>query len=231
MMNEVNNKPVLVDISRIHPGQSRYSQSNVNDKIQEFVNEGRLIRKKDNSYQLGVNKKGKKITTVLRKKKDALPVIKSPLGYLLIDGHHHVMASLQVGSRQIPIKVVGDYSHLPEKDFWTLATKKNWIHTKDGKLKDAMPPKRFEQLTDDPNRYFAGLAKTKQFEKQFGTRLWIKDKNTPPFAEFKIADIMYQNGLVFNEKMKKKETHLFVNQAKEVLKKNSDSLPKGIKLV
>jgi len=228
-------KPFFVDVKEIIPGQMRYSEDNVDEKVKKFVKGGRVIEKKGEFKLAAKTKEGKKIKAALRKNKDALPVVKAPNGYLLIDGHHHLKASLKVGSKKIPIKVIADYSNMSENKFLKVAQKNHWVYTKDLDLEDKELPKNFDELKDDPNRYFAGMAKGKEkkgvVKSKFAAPIWIKDKKTLPFTEFRIADAMYAAGIVYNKNMPKEEVAGFAEAVKDVIRASDDPVLKDLKIV
>lgn len=228
-MNKTTNDSGIyyVNIDEIHPGQCRYSQINVDEKIKKLVAQKRIQKIGDSSYSLGLNKKGKPLNAAL-KKKEALPVIKAPFGLLLLNGHHRILASQQAGCNTIPVEIIEDHSSKSKKDFWKLAIQKNWVHATDLEGNTALPPDSFASLVNDPNRYFATLTlKSKNQVDVKPTSVWMKSSPSPYFIEFKIADIMYKNGLIYKENMDKE---MLAELLKILLKQNKAILP-GIELV
>ncbi len=209
------NEPFFVKIKEIHPGQSRFSQENVDEKVKKFIKDGNVILKKE-----GPQFKYSNNRSVLPKK-EALPVVNSPVGLLLIDGHHHVKASLQVGAKIVPVKIIEDMSRLTEAEFWKVAEQKGWIYPVDLQGKWVIPPKNFSQLENDPNRYFASITalKISKKGKKSGPDhpLWIKQGKDTPFIEFKIADAMYRKGLLYRSDMNKTQRKELEEQVREVL--------------
>lgn len=202
----------FISIDKIHPGQTRCSKQNAMDKAKK------AMAKKDNMWKHD----GKSILS----KKKALPVVKSCFGYVLIDGHHDVLASLQLNAKEIPIKIITDLSHLSKDEFWDEAEKQKWayLYSMDGKK--SYPPMKFSELTDDPNRYFATITARKYTSNGNGSfsskgaeyPLWIKVDKDIPFIEFEIANALYKQNFIYNaEKMGNPPSAEIFEQARKIL--------------
>jgi len=181
-----------VDILSVHPGQLRYSYLNVQEKCKELESKssnGKLPYDSERSFW---------------SKRNAFLVVRSPVGYILIDGHHTVMAGISLGTKTIPIKEIANYSNLSEEAFWKKAEELGLVYLKAISGKKEIPPREFHLLQDDPNRYFATLVSRKfdadgLHSKGAEYPLWIKIGKDIPFIEFKIADALYQNGLLYED--------------------------------
>jgi hypothetical protein len=120
-IGNMSSKPFFINASKII-AKNTDKKLNVQDKIDLFVRTGRVIKRGD-SYKLNPRYK-----SALRKNKDALKVVKTPDGdYILLNGHRRLKASLQVGSREIPVKIVIDCSTLTRDKFSKLVKEKNLL--------------------------------------------------------------------------------------------------------
>ena len=228
-------------ITDIHPGQIRYASQNVQDKVNAAIKKGGIF--KDVSGQEHFKYfDGKSILP----EKSALPVVYGPFGYVLVDGHHDVLSSLAVGAKYVPIKIIGrlrmtglmGYANLkltPEQ-FWIEAEKKNWVYPYALGGARQIPPAKFEDLVDDPNRYFAAIAarkcerKGQTADQTIGAEypLWRKVGKDIPFIEFKISDALGTAGVFYDYNMGDKPPMEFVEKARQALKEHPVN---GLKLV
>jgi hypothetical protein len=122
----------------------------------------------------------------------------------------------------IPIKILKDYSGLTEEEFLQKVKSENYVYTIDIDGQDKPLPKSFDDLKEDPNRGFATYAKGK---------IWKKNKATPPFIEFRIADAMYEKGIVFDDTMTKDQKTQMLKIVKKTITKSPDPMLKGLKLI
>lgn len=184
-----------VPIALIQPGQLRFASLNVEDKLKAALKAGAATPQPGGGYLLG-HDHGRSILPASA----AVPVIKGPVGYVLVDGHHDVLSSLALGARTVPVKVEGpDLSHLDPDAFWREAEAlgKVYPHLLGGAWK--LPPRHFHELIDDPIRYFAAISARKctavgqdpSATTGFDHPLWIKVGKDVPFIEFKIADALF----------------------------------------
>lgn len=193
-----------VSYKKIHPGQTRYSSLQVAKKIQKEIGHGTAVWNEDkNKWQLK-HDKGKSVYS----HRDILPVIKAPFGYVLVDGHHAVIAGIHFKSKMVPIRVIADLSNLSEDEFWREAEQHGYVYLYSTAGKKSLPPERFSDLEDDPNRYFAGVTVRKYYSDRTGDEassgadhpLWIKVDKDTPYIEFMIANALYKAGFVYNGK-------------------------------
>lgn len=211
-----------VNYREIFPAQMRYSSQNVKDKIDRAQQKGYLICSENGEWNYQFFN-GKSIIP----EKEALPVVKASFGYVLADGHHDVLSSLSVGAEWIPIKVIADLSHLSVEQFWKQAEQNGWAYLIDlNGEKQATPPQSFQNLKDDSNRYFAAITARKysaDLSSSVGAEypLWIKVGKDIPFIEFKIADVLWRNGLVYQYEMGDEPPVEFVERARLVLLKSN----------
>ncbi|MCI5052797.1 MAG: hypothetical protein MRY21_06665 [Simkaniaceae bacterium] len=189
---------LLLDISQISPAQLRFSLQNV---------------------EMKKNKKLKSGSTTCS---ESLPVVKAPFGYVLIDGHHDALSYLALGTRQILVRIVQDFSDLSEELFWSEVEKQGlaYPYTIQGERK--IPPRNLSELTDDPNRYFAAISARKYPPDLKGSTgahypLWIKIGKDIPFIEFRISDALWESGLVYSYEMGDNPPEEFIERARGVL--------------
>jgi hypothetical protein len=200
-------EPFFLSIDKIHPGQSRYSSKNTDEKVNKILKEGRATFDETSgtwSYKYDDGRSAYSLD-------NAVPVVLGPDGMiLLVDGHHDVMASLAVGAQSIPVKVIENWTDVPMDTFWTKAANSGYAYLYDLQGQKRLPPTSFKDLVDDPNRYFAAIAARKlneggTMENSVGTDypLWIKIGKDIPFIEFKISDLMIKKGLIYDYNIEK----------------------------
>jgi len=192
-----------VSLDCVKPGQLRYTQANVASKAKRL---GRTARRFDNGKS-SIDKSG------------ALPVIKSVVGFILVDGHHHFLAAKQMRDKTVPVRCIADLSDLTIAELYHYAFKNNYIYpvTLQGQMVDVPTSGWFEweDMQDDPNRLFASLTALKCAKDSSGKiiafrdpnaaadpqyPLWVKrtwNKIENAFIEFKIADALYRAGLTY----------------------------------
>lgn len=188
---------MYVSINQIYPAQVRYSQLNVDEKVKKTFQKGGATTVEGKvicSYNGG--------TSVLSTK-EALPVVIAPFGYVLADGHHDVLCSLKLEATTVPIMVLKDMSKLTVKEFWEAAEKSNLAYLKTIGGASAVPPLSFNDLVDDPNRYFAAISARKFLTKSNTSTgldypLWVKIDKDIPFIEFQIADALYNRDFTYD---------------------------------
>lgn len=190
-----------VSIDELFPAQIRYSLLNMKDKANKAIIKGDAVWNDDGGWEYKFDNGNSILST-----KDALPVVRASFGYVLIDGHHDVLSSMHLQARTVPIHVIEDVSYLSRDEFWREAEGRGWayLYTIDGRK--AAPPTSFYDLTDDPNRYFAAITVRKFTANEDDTYsskgaeypLWVKVNKDIPFIEFKIANVLYENGFVYN---------------------------------
>jgi hypothetical protein len=225
-----------VSIDAIHPGQLRYASKNVDQKVKEAIKR-EYAKKVEGQYGYVLKFDNGRSTLA---ETSPLPVIIGPYGFILVDGHHDLIAALQLGAKTIPVKVLEDLSK--SSDFWRDAEKKNYVYMYDLDGKRKKPPYSFTNkvgrltLKDDPNRYFAAIVARKcdkrgqlvEESKGSDYPLWIKIGKDIPFIEFRISDFMNKAGLQYSYTMGDTPSREFVNKVREALKKNPIQ---GLKLI
>lgn len=76
-----------VSIREIFPAQIRYSILNMKDKANRRISKGDAVwNEEDGKWEYKFNH-----GTSILAEKDALPVVRTSFGYVLIDGHHDVL--------------------------------------------------------------------------------------------------------------------------------------------
>lgn len=214
-----------IPIKAITPGQLRYSELNVQEKVTAAKKKGTVQTihgKNTYAYNNG--------TSILDK---PLPIIIAPFGPVLVDGHHDLLASKELGASTVPVYVMADFSSLSPAEFWDHATKKGLVYpytiTKEHKI-----PTSFDELTDDPNRFFAALVARKCVKLTDGTMaataspktpladypIWVKFENQIPFIEFKISDVLADAAIFYKNEWGYSVSENFVEAARKALIKN-----------
>lgn len=199
---------IFLQMHEIHPGQLRYSSINVQEKI------------------------NKKIERNVKELK-GIPVVKACFGYVLIDGHHDVISSLALGVEELSAEVVKDLSDLNEDDFWDEMERQGYAYLYDLEGNRKTPPRDFQLLEDDPNRYFAAITARKyagDLSKSTGAEypLWIKIGRDIPFIEFKISDILWRNQIVYQNEWGNTPSEEFIEVARMALTEANEP---GIRVV
>lgn len=226
---EINNVQSYCYIScdEITPGQLRYSQLNVTEKIIAAIKNKQAFFDITSGWHYKYNNDSSILET-------ALPVIIAPFGPVLVDGHHDTMANIALYAKNIPVFVMHDFSSLSEEEFWKTATDKGLVYPYTIKNEYKVPTS-FSELQDDPNRFFAALVARKcTKDKQTGEMiaiaspktaladypLWVKFGNEIPFIEFKISDLLMKHGILYDNAWEASVNEEFVEKARLVLIKN-----------
>jgi Putative ParB-like nuclease len=222
--------------TKIYPGQIRYASANVQDKVNKAINAGiakplPLAPGSSQHFTFAYNN-----GTSMLSEKNALPVIIAPFGYVLVDGHHDLLASISLGAEFIPIKIVGDLSNLKVEEFWKEAEKRGLVYPYAIGGIYTIPPRSFKDLVDEPNRYFAALL-ARKCEKRGDAigdsrgaeyPVWIKIEKDIPFIEFMIADVLEKYGIHYVYAMGDNPPAALIEKARSVLRQHPI---KGLKLV
>ena len=209
----------FIAIDSLHPGQHRYASLNVSEKIAHIKKKHGVIRHKGTFIPAYHNN-----TSVLPEN-GPLPVVRSPFGYVLVDKHHEVLASIALGATTIPVRMIADLSTVSSEQFWKIAEEQGLVYPYKIGGHYERPPHNFAQLKDDPNYYFAAVtARTclDQRTENKNTRgapypLWVKVSAEMPFVEFKIADTLYQHGFMYDLKQKASPSESEVERARTIL--------------
>ena len=204
-------KVTYFPIAKLMPGQVRYSELNVQQKVNNALKSG-AVKAAAQGHNLAYD--DGKSTISLDK---PLRVIKAPFGYILIGGHHRVLASVRLGAQTVPVIVVKDLSTLPIAQFWEQAEQQGYIYPYGLSGKKQGLPDSFKDLVDDPNRYFAALISRDQKAAQGTTCIVIKKDTAVPFIDFKIADVLYANGIHYRNDMGNTPPTELVEQARKIL--------------
>lgn len=207
---------MYVDIHTVYPSQHRYSSLNVKQKIEKGENDGyhceqaQLIFHFDN---------GKSIYAV----KNAIPVLKVNSIYILVDGHHSVLASIELGASTVPVHIIHVLTRPLDNEFWQWAATNNYAYLIDIKGNLSIPPPDdITQLQDDPLRYFAAIT-ARKYEEIEGSwigaenPLWIKVGKDIPFIEMKIADLLRASGFSYQYGDELVKLDLLIDQARAIL--------------
>jgi hypothetical protein len=220
----------FVAIERIAPGQSRYASLNVEEKVIQAQKRGGALR--NNGRWVPAYRNGTTIFT----ENNALPVVRSPQGLILVDGHHDVRASIALGATEVPIKIIADLSGLSLEEFWRVAEEKGYVYpyAKGGIYR--RPARSFMDMEDDSNRYFAAITARKCLDSRTENAhsigadypLWIKVGKDIPFIEFKIADTLYEHGFIYDLNEQNTPSDETIEKARAIL--TAHTVP-GLRLV
>ncbi len=197
-----------VGLETLIPGQDQISIDNAKFKLQRYLDDDQVQwNKKSEAFEFSFNHGTSAVPL-----KDAIMVIKGPIGYVILDGHHEVFVSLYVGAKTIPVHVVDDLSHLDLHDFWSYLLESKKVYFKRTLDEILFNPPRFTAMIDRPNRYLATLIAYKvQYARAKGgikidrargvaRSVWVKLNKSIPFIEFEIADALDDAGLKYNPK-------------------------------
>jgi hypothetical protein len=169
---------------------------------------------------------------------EAISVVLSPFGYVIVDGHHDFMLSLYVEAETVPVKVVGDYSRLSPREFWqTLGDKKlSYLSRKPQTLSSRAP--ELSELVDTPNRYLAALLTAKftivggkitHFKGNPKAVVWVKINDGVPFKEFEIAQVLSDAGIEYQDKWGDDVPKKIVTKSRNILTAAAEKL--GIRVL
>lgn len=215
----LKNASFFLPIEEIHPGQSRIASKHVELHVQKAIKIGwasRAINSSSLSFKFDDGKSAYPI-------EKAYPVILSPFGYVLVNGHHHISASLSMNAKTVPVTIIADYTSLSEAEFWIEAEERGFVYLKNIHAEYELPPRKLIDLQDDPNRYFASLVVLKITDESYiapeGTPypIWIKTANEIPFLELKIADVLTRYGFSYNYEVGDILPDDLVEQARTIL--------------
>jgi hypothetical protein len=192
--------PFYVSPKRLQPSQLRYSRKNVADKIQKAFGRKDVILDPITGLYRFQHDDGNSIYPL----QEAIPAIITPEVLVLADGHHSVLASLELGCPTIPIIPVAQWDGPINQEFWLWAEAQSYAYllTLEGERK--LPPPTLSQLQEDPLRYFAALSARKYdittdppTSRGAPYPLWIKIGRDIPFIEMQLATHLYQSGFQY----------------------------------
>ncbi|MFI5343700.1 MAG: ParB-like protein [Chlamydiales bacterium] len=212
-------QPFYVNITELFPSQHRYASMNVQEKMNRKLEKGDAWWDQKEERWVFLHNEGTSIFSI----KEALPVAKTCFGYALLDGHHDVLASKAFRADWIPIRVFADCSALSESDFWAKAEALGFAYLYDLKGEGGIPPKEFEQLEDDSNRFFAAISARKYTPDLTSSAgadypIWIKIGKDIPFIEFKISDALWKSGFEYSYEMGLSPSMEVYEAAREIIK-------------
>lgn len=216
----ISEKLFYMDCREIYPSQLRYSLKNVQEKVDLIQSSQDAVwSEEEKTWKLRYNS-GKGALDL----DEAIPIVKGPFGYVLTDGHHHFLASLQFGAVTMPVKIIADLSSLDENAFWQEMEKRGWSYPYNILGERSIPPKDFMLLQEDPNRYFAAIIARKckadgDLSTSIGAEypVWIKIGKDIPFIEFLISDALWKQGLNYQYEMGNPPSEEFVEEARRIL--------------
>ncbi len=248
-----------VDMKYLVPGQMRYSQKNIDLKLESVKKNKGFIEQ--NGKTILQHSKGTSAFTL----KEAAPVMKikdqqGNIKYVLKDAHHDTLANQTLAQQAavtnptMPITVKDDFSTMKYEDFWKTAQKDNLVDLigVDGKNYVDTPPADFTVMQNDPVRYFVTISAYKggngEFDKSFGADypLWYKRLANSTNAKEYPGDIingrmienvvsqkLIDNGFSYDDKQDGEKGPQFeakVKEAHTILSKPENQI-KGLRLV
>lgn len=217
---QVKEEHAYFPIESIFPGQTRFSRLNVERKL--------LWLEKTNSIRWDAQNKSWTLAfdegrSPLELKK-AVPLVRAPFGYVLIDGHHDTISAIEVGATSIPGKVILDLSNLSEDAFWQEMEERGLAFRFTLSGQKVNPPRSFSALEDDTNRYFAALitrkySETRNPKDSFGSEypVWLKVGRSIPFIEFIISDELRKAGIEYTYDMGDNPPEEIVEKARKAI--------------
>ena len=227
----ISEKLFYLNCSEIYPSQLRYSSKNVQEKIDEIILAKDAIWDEESKAWVLKYNSGKSALDL----DQAVPIVKGPFGYVLTDGHHHLLASLKLEAKTIPVKIIADLSALDESAFWQEMEQNGWAYPYNLLGERTPPPKDLKLLQDDPNRYFAAIIARKCrpdgdliTSKGADYPVWVKVGKDVPFIEFRISDALWKQGLRYNYGMENQPPEEFIEEARRIL---SEAKIPGLRLI
>lgn len=204
-----------VSTEEVFPGQVRIAKQVIEDKIVRSIKQGMVVWDEEQGEWSLAHGGGKSFFSLA----EAFPVVMTDSGYILVDGHHSYSVNVAFGGTLIPVKVIADFSDLSEEEFMKVGTEKGLLYPFDRYGNVSVLPKDFLGLKDDANRYFARLCKASfspsgEFVKGVEYPIWIKIGKDIPFIEMKIAEALWNAGLVYRED----SDDTFYEAAREVIR-------------
>lgn len=179
-------KNLNVNIQLLYPAQIRYSSKNVQDKIREILSKSSMFYGDKNFLEF----------------KHAIPaILRSDGTFVVCDNHHTFMAIKALGRTKVAVKTIDVYQGNNERFWeWAIAHDYAYLETIDGQK--VLPPLSWEELIDDPIRYFITKS-ARKFEQDLTIKhsigyeypLWVKIKQGQRnFIEFIMANYLYAHG-------------------------------------
>lgn len=158
-----------------------------------------------------------------------------PEGIVVVDGNHETLASIYAGAKTIPVIIVADKSDmdsnaaaLKELEDEGLAYMRKLNGTYSYK------PGLFSDLVDDVNRFLMSLISRRVKEIQIDGEskleshasdqdVIIKFEEGTPLIEFICADILYENGIVYNPEWGDKIPKKVIKQMRKIFIKAKEA--------
>jgi hypothetical protein len=116
------------------------------------------FKEAEEKRKLWARRKTKERKAAMRE--ELFPVVRGPDSrFYILDHHHTALALIREGAQKVQAGLVKDLAHLKPEAFWTYLDHFSWMHAYDAngrKRSHREIPERFEDMTDDPYRSFAG---------------------------------------------------------------------------
>lgn len=223
----------FVDPRQIRPGQFRYSIENVNRHLQDMAEENQL--EWDHT-----RRRWERHRKALLSLDEAVPVIRTDRGYLLLDGHHHVMAALYLRSRKFPVHVVEDLTGRSQ-NYQARRIRELQLTNYRGLDGNWHRISWFSRMQDDPllmvvrRLRFRIVMKSDGHIRGSGSSfpVWIAFKGDP-YAELKIADALHAAGFRLPQNFSGEVSPEMEEQIRRHLVRMADERPellRGIEIV
>jgi hypothetical protein len=204
-------------------GQDEVSVDNMLAKLEEHVSFGN-VEPAVGGWKLYHDQKRSLVA-----ENDPIEVIKGPTGYVITDGHHDFFLSLYLGSDTIAVLVKDDLSSISPLEFWKEMARRKLIYMKDSVSELAKFGPKLENVTDNPERFLAGMLALKvtgrQGEETFEINtvkgpknaIWLKVNNSVAFIEFHLAGVLRANGIRYDPKWGKEIPAFVVEDARRYI--------------
>ena len=181
----------FADLTDIIPGQRRYSLENVWKHMREYMEDYGL------SFRRGFWQLPNDDGTILPLK-EALPVVRTSRGLMLVDGHHHALACLAVGCRRMPVRIVRDISNLPRAAQARVMRRYANYSGLDGKWRQI---DSFLDMVDDPMLMVVRSARLRLEMNEAGEirakgsdhAAWVAFRGDN-FPEIRVAEVLRRSG-------------------------------------
>jgi hypothetical protein len=172
---------------------------------------------------------------------DTAPVkiVLLPDGIAVVDGNHETLASIYVGAKTIPTIVVADYSNRSSNEVALREMEKDGLaYMKKLNGKTDYKLVLLSDLVDDPNRFLLSVVsrrvkviqidgEAKLESHASGHDVIVKFEEGTPFIEFICADILYENGIVYDPTWGENIPKKVIKQIRKILiKAKADGDPR-----
>jgi len=214
-----------VEIARIHPGQAMYSWLNTEEKITQALDKNYATKKDNGTFKLHYDNE-----RALYPIKKAFPVLNTPWGLILLDGHHRAMASIAMGATTLPVTIYADVTDAGLDELKNIIAARTYPVDATGNR--VQIPCNLNQLVDDPNRYLAKISTYEGKDSRIEYPLWIpaeaeNEDDPQEFSsqEFAISILLNKQGWIYKNSYGNKIPENFLNHARVLLTHYKHEIP------